>query len=130
MANIKKVTTRWRLWVGMLSTLTLSVGLAIGWWQDHQSHSADAEALRAEIERLSSPANAESLDAQRVDDLSKFIDEAYALLRAEGIHVKLDLDVDENGRYRLRADSVELMEDLKAKLRELAGPPATARADN
>lgn len=75
--------------------------------------------MRTEIEQRSSQTGDDGFDANRTNDLIKFIDEAYALLRAEGIHVKLDLDVDENGRYRLRANSVELMEELKAKLREL-----------
>ncbi|MEO8498212.1 MAG: hypothetical protein ABI614_24365, partial [Planctomycetota bacterium] len=56
--------------------------------------------------------------------IAELIFEAYALLQREGIHVQLDLDVDKDGRYRLRATSAELVDELKAKLRELKGQPA------
>ena len=32
------------------------------------------------------------------EDLRKFIDEVYALLKKEGIHIQLDLEMDENGK--------------------------------
>ena len=122
MESTKKSAT-WRR-LGILSTQVLALALAIGWWRDYRSRSMEVEHLRIEIEQLSSQTTDDSLDDMSTNDLIKFIDEAYALLRAEGIHVKLDLDVDENGRYRLRANSVELMEELKAKLRELDERPA------
>ena len=74
--------------------------------------------VRSQIKDISSQPSVEDLRSEN-DDLVRFIDESYTLLKAKGIHVQLDLEVDQDGRHRLRADSVELMDELKAKLREL-----------
>jgi len=105
----------------------ISISLGFGWWQDHESQSVEADAWRVEIKNLSS--QTERLRAKN-HDLIRFIDESYALLKQEGLHVQLDIDVDENGRYRLRADSVKLMDELKAKLQQLDGQPTTAPTDD
>jgi hypothetical protein len=88
----------------------------------------EADAMRAQIEDLSSRPSPQALRAQN-SDLVQFIDESYSLLKAEGIHVQLDLDVDQDGRYRLRADSIDLMRDLKAALQEFDGNLAKVAPD-
>lgn len=84
-------------------------------WRERQSRLREAEATQAEIERLQAESH----------DLTEFIDEAYGLLKDEGFHVQLELAVDKDGRYRLRASSAELTEELRDKLRELDGQPKT-----
>ena len=52
-------------------------------------------------------------------DLNRFIDDVYAILAKEGIHIQLELEKDKDGHYRLRADSAKILDKLKATLREL-----------
>ena len=111
-------TTAWVYWGGLSTLVAISVTLAVGWWLDHRTQSVEMDTLRSQITILSSQPSVEALRAEN-SDLAQFIDEAYALLNEKGFHIKLDVEVDRNGRYRLRADSVILMGQLEAKLREL-----------
>jgi hypothetical protein len=117
--------TAWKYWAGLATLGAISVTLAVGWWLDHQARSVELHALslelstlRSQIDDLPSRPSVEHLRAEN-DDLMRFIDDVYSLLKAEGIYVQLDLEVDQDGRLRLRADSMHLMEELRAKLREL-----------
>jgi len=107
----------------------LSVTLAVGWWLGHRAHTVEVETLRSQVEHAASQDSAEDLRAEN-DDLIHFIDEAYTLLKEEGIHIQLDLEVDQDGHYRLRADSAKLTDELKAKLRELNEKRNEAPPDN
>ncbi len=121
-------TTAWKYWGGLSTLGAISVTLAIGWWLDHQAQSVEVNAVRSQITDLSSQPSVEDLRSEN-DDLVRFIDESYTLLKAKGIHVQLDVEVDQDGRYRLRADSVELMDELTNKLRELDEKPNEATPD-
>jgi hypothetical protein len=120
--------TTWRRWGGLSILGAISVTLAVGWWMDHRLLSREADAMKSQVEYLQAQPSPEALRAQN-DDLIRFIDESYSLLKAEGFHVQLDLAVDRDGHYRLRADSVKLMEDLRVKLQELKEIPGKASAD-
>ncbi len=84
--------------------------------------------MKSQVEYLAAQPSSEAIRAQN-DDLIRFIDESYSLLKANGIHVQLDLEVDRDGHYRLRADSLKLMEDLKARLQALEEIPREAQTD-
>jgi hypothetical protein len=120
--------TAWKYWAGVSSLGAISLTLAIGWWLDRRATSVELNTMRSQIKDLSSPPSVEDLRSEN-DDLIRFIDESYTLLRSKGIHVQLDLAVDEDGRYRLRADSLELMDELAAKLRQLEENPNEAMRD-
>ena len=105
-------------WLRLSFLAALFIPLAVGWWVGRQTRFADLEARKSRLEQVSPPDSVENLRSEG-DDLIRFIDETYALLRAEGIHVQLELDKDQDGHYRLRAETVELTDELKAKLRAL-----------
>lgn len=111
-------STTWNYLTGLSLLAAITITLAVGWWLGHRSRSAEVESLKAEIQRAASQNSESSLRAEN-DDLIKFIDEVYALLRDEGIHIQLDLEVDPNGRLRLKADSAQIIDALKAKLKEI-----------
>ena len=110
--------TAWKYWAGLSALGAICLTLAVGWWLDRQARSVELNTMRSQIKGPSSLPAVEDLRSEN-DDLIRFIDESYTLLRSKGIHVQLDLAVDEDGRYRLRADSVELMDELAAKLKQL-----------
>lgn len=114
-------STTWKYWLGLSVLGSLSVTLAVGWWLGHRAQSAKIDSLRSRLEHVSSEGLLEDVRSEN-DDLIRFVDESYTLLREEGIHIQLDLDVDQDGHYRLRADSAKLTDELKAKLRELNEP--------
>ncbi len=110
--------TAWKYWAGLSALGAISVTLAVGWWVDHHAQSVELNAARSQIKDFSSQPSIEALRAEN-DDLIQYIDESYTLLKEKGLHIQLDVEVDEDGRLRLRADSVQLMGDLTKKLREL-----------
>ncbi len=100
----------------------LSLAFAGGWWLGHQSQPVDVDPLGSgpaeEIRSAEHDLAIQKLRAEN-DDLMQLFDEVYALLAKEGFHIQLDLEQDENGRYRLKTDAAKLTEELKAKLKEL-----------
>lgn len=118
----------WNFWTGLATLGAISVILAVGWWLGHRSRAVEVNSLKSEIASISSQSSpsqsspsqssVELLRAEN-DDLIHFVDEVYALLQEEGIHIQLDLEVDKSGHLRLRADSAKVKDALKAKLREI-----------
>jgi hypothetical protein len=107
-----------KVWIGISVFAALSVMLALGWWLGRRTQSVELNTPRSQIRQISSQSSVQELQTEN-DDLIRFVDEAYALLREEGIHIQLDLDQDQDGHYRLRADSAKVTDELKAKLREI-----------
>lgn len=116
---------RSNIWKYLLG-LCLLGAIAAGWWLDHRRQSVEVETLRSQVEQVApqDPAkdSADDLRSEN-DDLIRFIDESYTLLKEEGFHIQLDLEEDQDGHYRLRADTAELTDELRAKLRELNKKP-------
>lgn len=111
-------STTWNYWGGLSFLAVLTITLVVGWWLGQRSRALEVESLKSEVQRVSSQGAVENLRAEN-DDLIQFIDEVYALLKDAGIHIQLDLEVDPDGHYRLRADSAKIKDALQAKLREL-----------
>jgi hypothetical protein len=123
---------RWTFPISLLILVALLVSFAVGWWLDHQAQSAELSSVRSKLENLSSlpsqPSDEELLSQN--DDLIHFIDEAYTLLYEKGFHIQLDVETHQDGRLRLRADSVILKDELAAKLREIDETPDEAKPVN
>jgi len=132
-------STTLKAWIGLSILGALSVAFAAGWWLSPRSQSVEVDPLGSKLGSVQEDDPVEevrpledqlrSLEAEN-DDLRKFIDEVYALLAKEGIHIQLDLEIDENGRYRLKADSAKLIDTLKATLQELNQNRNEASPDN
>ena len=128
-------STTLKAWIGLSILGALSVAFAVGWWLGHRAQSVEVELLRAKLgsvqedDQVEERPSLEDLRAEN-EDLREFIDEVYALLAKEGIHIQLDLEMDENGRYRLKADSAKLLDTLKATLQELNQNRNEASPDN
>lgn len=140
----------WKSRLGSLVLGVLSVTLAVGWWLDRQSQTARGETTAAVGQRApaSSEPIAEPNDAQaepkrfvlqraaetlsysalrdQNEDLTLFIDEAYQLLFQHGIHVQLDIEETPDGRLRLKADTLKLLNQLEAKLNTVDPQPMQA----
>lgn len=135
-------------WLGLFIMGTLSVSLAVGWWLDRTGQlsgrptagvddpSADlANVLPERTKRLvsfpsagNSASSYEKLRSEN-DDLILFIDEAYTLLHENGIHLQLDIEKAPDGRLRLKTDSLNLLDQLEAKLHTINEQPTEAEPE-
>jgi len=92
--------------------------LAVGWWLDHRARSVEVASLKSQLEQVLRQGSDEDIRAENAD-LRRLFDEVYALLKEAGFHIQLDLVVDKNGHYRMRADSAKITDELKVALQEL-----------
>ncbi len=107
-----------RFWLGFAVFGAFAVTLAVGWWLDHRAQSVEVASLTSQLEQALRRGSDEDLRAENAD-LRLLFDEVYTLLKEAGFHVQLDLVVDKNGHYRMRADSAKITDELEAALQAL-----------
>jgi hypothetical protein len=126
--------TKLNAWIGVSLLGALAVAFAAGWWLGHREQpvQVDPGSQPGPVQAGGPADDLGSLEKLRAenDDLRQFIDEVYALLAKEGIHIQLDLEIDENGHYRLKADSAKLLDSLKATLQEINQNRTDTSTDN